>query len=157
CNSDANYLNVGAFSGVKTCPTDPGNDRFAPITDYTNGTTNGTGPGQGNVDKNFPVPNNPSWYYGVCTWYMPFNAIPAGSGALGQKNDAPFLWFQNGSDLTVSGYQRNLSNVRKASQVALLVEGDSTDMTTTYTTSNNGNVESWIPRIAGRHGQKQRN
>ena len=55
------------------------NDRYAPITDYTNGTTNGTGPNQGNVDKNFPVPNHPGWYYGACTWYMPFNAIPAGS------------------------------------------------------------------------------
>ena len=82
---------------------------------------------------------------------------PPEARALGQNNDAPFLWFQAGSDLNVPGYQRKLSRVRKPSQVVLLVEADATDMTTTYTTSNNGSVESWMPRIAGRHGQKVRN
>jgi len=154
CNDDANVLNFGAFSGVKTCPTDPGNNRYAPITDAM-----ASGPGGGNVDKNYPVPNKPGWYYGIASWYMPFDCIDAnGADYLSGNHDAPFIWFQNPvTYLQKPSMDRKLSFVRHSAQLVMLMEANALDMTTTYTTSKNGFVESWMPRIAGRHGQRVRN
>src|SRR5207302_7135260 len=72
CNDDANFLGFNGFSGVKTYPTDTGNNRYAPITDAA-----AAGAGAGNVDKGYPVPNKPGWYYGIASWYMPFSCIDA--------------------------------------------------------------------------------
>ncbi|HUB26437.1 MAG TPA: DUF1559 domain-containing protein [Tepidisphaeraceae bacterium] len=162
CTQDVDSLTNGGFSGVTTWPTDALNDRYAPLSDYTNGSTNGTGPNEGNVDENYPVPGVPGQYYGIATWYMPFTAIPGNNGDLGDTKDAPFLWFQAtgtvDADLHNAGYQRRLSNVRRSAQMALLLEADALDMTTTYTTSgSNGQVVSYMPRIAARHSQPTHN
>jgi prepilin-type N-terminal cleavage/methylation domain-containing protein/prepilin-type processing-associated H-X9-DG protein len=162
CTQDVDSLSVAGFSGVQTWPTDSLNDRYAPLTDYTNNAANGTGPNEGNVDENYPVPGATGQYYGVATWYMPFTAIPANNGDLGDTKDAPFLWFQAtgqvDTDLHNSGYQRKLSKVRLSAQMVMLLEANALDMTTTYTTSgSNGQVVSYMPRIAARHGQKTHN
>jgi prepilin-type N-terminal cleavage/methylation domain-containing protein/prepilin-type processing-associated H-X9-DG protein len=154
CTDDANFLTFGSFSGVKTYPTDTGNNRYAPITDAA-----AAGSGGGNVDKNYPIPNKPGWFYGIASWYMPFSCIDAnGADYLKGSHDSPFIWFQNPATyLGQPSMQRKLSFVRRSAQLVMLLESNSLDMTTTYTTTKNGFVESWIPRIAGRHGKAVRN
>jgi prepilin-type N-terminal cleavage/methylation domain-containing protein/prepilin-type processing-associated H-X9-DG protein len=167
CNSDADLLTTGGYSGVRTYPTDPGNNHFAPITDYTAGQLNGGGANSGNVDLNFPQPGTTTNFYSTATWYQLFNVETATTsstqGTFGSSTDAPFLWFSPNSgttpsDLSFPGYQRRLTQVLHASQMVMVIEGNALDMSTTYTTSApNGSVESYAVRLAARHGQQVKN
>jgi prepilin-type N-terminal cleavage/methylation domain-containing protein/prepilin-type processing-associated H-X9-DG protein len=159
CTDDANFLTTPNSSGSKRCPTDPVNNHFAPITDMINGQNTGGGANQGNVDKTYPIPNKPGSWYGIATWYMPFSCID-GNGAdyLSGGHDTPFIWFQNPATyLKQPSTQRKLAYVRKSAQMGMFFEANALDMTTTYTTTVNGAVLSYIPRIAGRHGKQVRN
>ncbi|HTW93835.1 MAG TPA: prepilin-type N-terminal cleavage/methylation domain-containing protein [Tepidisphaeraceae bacterium] len=131
-------------SAVTTDPADGGNMQGSSIL-----------ASNGNPDLNFGNSGVPTWYMPPCTLCGNSNT------ANGYPDATPFLWFQQNSssnhggsgnianDLNNSNFRRNISQVIHPDKLAMILEGNSTDML--YHT---GGSNSLTPRLAARHGDR---
>ena len=157
CNGDADVVGLGAnISGSTTFPIAGTNFKYAKLWNDANDSER-----NGNCDFNFGN-------VGIATWYMPFCSFtnngtpptPAYLGQVGAPNaDPPFLWYHPSDtsadmELASSLYRRTLTNVRRPSQLVMLLESNSPN--TTYGTITAATL-SMTERIGARHGQSVTN
>jgi prepilin-type processing-associated H-X9-DG protein len=160
CFTDANILGSGNnISGTTTYPTAGTNFKYASLWNNANDSER-----NGNYDGNYG-------HVGIATTYMPFCGLTATGGTsvltpIGTPNgDPPFLWYHPtdtaiDAELRTSANRRTLTMVRKPAQLAMLLESNTTN--TPYNVYASGSTpatstQSDAPRIAGRHGQQERN
>jgi prepilin-type N-terminal cleavage/methylation domain-containing protein/prepilin-type processing-associated H-X9-DG protein len=116
--------NVGNF------PADGTNDSYNLVT-YTDPTTG----------KKFGIPN----------WYTLASRVATGTNAYpGGNRIAPFVWMGNGDYAEVNNpaYQRKLSQIKKSSEVIMVLEGNN------YNSLDQGTGTHRLQRVAARHGKK---
>ena len=96
---------------------------------------------------------------GIATWYQLNSRTTTASAKSGGSGDTPFLWM-NGADpaaidavMADPGYQRNMAQIKKASEMIMVVEaGDKNWHDTTTTKTANHPIKA--PRIGARHGKR---
>jgi prepilin-type processing-associated H-X9-DG protein len=110
--------------------------------------------------------------FNIPTWYQPWGgaagvsmqnnrpvfAVPPQGGQ--HYTPSPFLWFNKSDDIALKdsvNYGRNLSQIRKAAEFVMLVEGGSNNVQNPgpgTPPAGAGPVQHLCPRIAARHGKR---
>jgi len=98
--------------------------------------------------------------FGVASWYMLNSRVSTDTNSNSGSRRTPFVYFddpdqaQNAADIRDSKYQRGMGQVRKASELLMIVEATSPNWFDQNPSPNPSYANSiFLRRLAGRHGK----